>query len=198
MTRWEQLYVQKRDEVLAAPPSLCAESAVRLFVAHDKRRILDLGCGIGRDAFHLTGNGLSVVGIDAAASALRIANTPRGVGRNWPSFAQADARVLPFPDASFDGVYSFGLLHEFTQDTREQDIAAVMSEISRVLKPHGLLVLAVLSGEPEQGLPQVCLFAERAFDTVTRSLHRIEKRAYNDIGCTGKSDYRIWYGAFGK
>jgi len=198
LIRWQQLYVQKKDEVVSAPPSYCAQNATRIFATNSKQSILDLGCGIGRDTFHLAASNLSVVGVDAAESGLTIANRHGDGKHKTPLFARADARALPFPDAFFDGVYCFGLLHEFTDVTREQDIDAVMSEIDRVLAPKGLLILAVLSGEPEQGLPHVYLFTEQAFDAATRSFRTLEKRTYADIGCTGKTDYHVWYGVFAK
>ncbi len=198
LTRWQQLYLEKRDEVVSVAPSYCAQNATRIFIENSKRSILDLGCGIGRDTFHLAASNLSVVGVDAAESGLMIANRHKETKQRNPVFARADARTLPFPDASFEGVYCFGMLHEFTEVTREQDIGAVMKEIDRVLAPQGLLILAVLSGEPEQGLPHVYLFTEQVFDAVTRAFQTLEKRTYNDIGCTGKTDYHVWYGAFHK
>ncbi len=198
MTRWERLYIETRDEALSARPSLCARTTAAIFTEQRSKQILDLGCGIGRDTFYLAACNLSVIGIDAAESGLAMANSRRESGRKMPSFAGADARALPFPDASFDGVYCFGVLHEFTGETREHDVSAVMQEIHRVLVPEGLLVLAVLSGQPEEGLPHVYLFTEQAFDDAAYRFQVLEKRTYNDIGATGKTDYHIWYGLFGK
>lgn len=198
LTRWQQLYVEMREKVVSAPPSCCAQNAARIFADNRKRWILDLACGIGRDTFYLAASGLSVVGIDAAESGLSLADNQRNGKQKEPLFAGADARALPFPDVFFEGVYCFGLLHEFTDTDREQNVDAVMGEIGRVLAPEGLLILAVLAGEPEQGLPHVYLFTEQAFDDATRSFRTLEKRAYKDVGCTGSAEYAIWYGVFAK
>lgn len=192
MTRWQQFY--KEDErVQSAPPTHCARHAAEVFVQRDRQIILDLGCGTGRDSSYLADQGLFVVGLDLAESGLAIAKRVRKNEANW---INADARQLPFRNASFEGVFCFGLLHEFTGETREDDAREVMSEIRRVLKSLGILVLAVLSGEPEKGLPQVYLFTERYFDSVTQGFQAVAKREYEDIGCTGKEDYRVWSGVF--
>ncbi|MGB8658240.1 MAG: class I SAM-dependent methyltransferase [Candidatus Zixiibacteriota bacterium] len=197
MTRWQHFY-EEDERVLSASPSYCARNAVEVFSRYNKRTILDLGCGVGRDSFHLVENGFRVVGVDLAESGLMIANRVRKNRRKELTLLKADARNLPFLNASFEGVYCFGLLHEFTGETKENDIAEVMNEIHRVLQSSGILVLAVLSGEPEKGLPHVHLFTEQMFDDATRLFQIIEKRECYDIGCTGKEDYRVWYGAFTK
>ena len=43
-----------------------------------------------------------------------------------------DARDMPFADASFDAVFSFGVLHHLVRDWRR-----ALSEASRVLEPKG-------------------------------------------------------------
>jgi ubiquinone/menaquinone biosynthesis C-methylase UbiE len=111
---------------------------------------------------------------------------------------QADAHQLPCSPSSFDGVYCFGLLHEFTGPSAVEDVNSVMKEVARVLRPKGKLVLAVLAGEPDQGLPHVRLFNEAMLDKATGKLTCLEKRIVNDIGCTGSSDYRVWRGAYVK
>jgi ubiquinone/menaquinone biosynthesis C-methylase UbiE len=50
---------------------------------------------------------------------------------------QGDAEKLPFPDATFDGVVSHGVIHH-TPDT-----ARCVAEMARVLKPGGLAVVSV-------------------------------------------------------
>ena len=51
-----------------------------------------------------------------------------------------------------------------------------MWETQRALAPGGILVLAVLSGDPEKGLPHVGLFNEASFDATTRGISWVEKR----------------------
>jgi 2-polyprenyl-3-methyl-5-hydroxy-6-metoxy-1,4-benzoquinol methylase len=49
-------------------------SEVPRFKRHKVKRILDLGCGLGRPCIHLAERGFEVVGIDISKSALRMAN----------------------------------------------------------------------------------------------------------------------------
>ena len=197
MTRWEQFF-QEDERALSVPPSYSVRNAVGVFSKRNKHNILDLGCGLGRDYFYLAENGFFVIGVDLAESGLMIA---KQIGKSKgiaTILVKSDAKSLPFPDKSFEGVYCFGLLHEFTGETKDNDIRKVMSEIYRILKFSGVLVLAVLSGEPVEGLPDVYLFTEQMFDNYTRSFQLVDKRQFNDIGCTGKKDYRVWYGIFTK
>ena len=52
-----------------------------------------------------------------------------------PDVQEADAEALPFSDASFDMVYSNGVLHHVP------DIAKAIREVFRVLKPGGIVYL---------------------------------------------------------
>lgn len=194
LTRWQRLYAEMSEQVRSVPPAQSAHAAAQVFAAHGKRLILDLGCGRGRDSVCLATYDLRVVAVDAAETGLRLsASHP---GKAAPMFVCADARKLSLRDALFDGVYCFGLLHEFTGETRTHDVDAVMREVRRVLAPGGILVLAVLSGDPAKGLPHVYLFSESEFDRATRGLRVLDKREFDDTGCTGRGDYRVWYGVF--
>ena len=200
MTRWDKWFskdnLAKDERILSAPPSRSAEHATRGFLARKKRFILDLACGVGRDTFCLEARGLEVVGVDASPNGLGIAQQAKSERDAVSEFVMADARQLPFKDGSFEGVYCFGLLHEFTGEGRDEAVEMVMSEVGRSLCNAGVLVLTVLSGEPEAGLPQVQLYTRLMFESVTRGLQAIEVKRFDDVGCTGVADYHVWYGLF--
>ncbi len=106
---------------------------------HPPARVLDLGCGPGRDVRFLSEMGFRALGLDRSAGMLGEARR-----RVEAPFVQADMRVLPFADGSFDGVWACAsLLH-----VPRAEAPAVLAEIKRVLE-HGHLFLAVKRGEGE-------------------------------------------------
>jgi SAM-dependent methyltransferase len=102
------------------------------------RRVLELGCGSAPCSRWLATQGASVVGLDLSAGMLRHAvRAGHETGLAVP-LVQADAGRLPFADGSFDLACSaFGAVPFVT------DSAAVMREVTRVLRPGGRWVFAV-------------------------------------------------------
>jgi len=103
-------------------------------------RLLDLGCGPGRDAAWLTAHGASVIGADLSAGMLTLARAAIP-GR----LVQLDMRRLPFTDGAFAGVWGMAsLLH-----LPKAEMAGALREIRRVLIPNGGLVLGLQAGIEE-------------------------------------------------
>jgi SAM-dependent methyltransferase len=95
------------------------------------RDVLEIGCGMGAMAMHWAQQGAQVTAVDLTDVA--VAQTTRrfdlmGLAGD---IRQADARALPFADARFDYVYSWGVLHH------SPDLARSVVELMRVLKPKG-------------------------------------------------------------
>lgn len=106
---------------------------VRGFVTlPENPRILDLGCGTGRNVALLTAFGRAL-GADPSPEALRIA---RGLGLSG-RLVGASAERLPFRDGAFDLVTALDVLEHL-----EDDLLG-MAEIRRVLRPDGFLLAAV-------------------------------------------------------
>src|SRR5580765_4167056 len=104
-----------------------------LAVGGTRLRILDLGCGSGRE---LSSWGAapedSIIGIDLNRARLAAART------RFPdrTFLQACGEALPFRDATFDRVISSVALPYM-------DIPQALAEIHRVLVPGGTLMLSL-------------------------------------------------------
>jgi len=99
--------------------------------------VLDLGCGIGDDAFRIAARiapGGRVVGVDASAGLIAQALARQCSLAGAVSFALADARRLPFPDQTFDRVRIDRTLQHIAGPQK------VVDEMFRVLKPGGLAV----------------------------------------------------------
>ena len=103
--------------------------------------VLDVGCGTGTLAItakQRVGQSGVVVGIDASPEMIERAKRKARKTGVEVNFQTAVVEALPFPDASFDVVFSTLMLHHLPRSVREQ----CAREIRRVLKPDGR-VLAV-------------------------------------------------------
>jgi SAM-dependent methyltransferase len=103
-------------------------------------RVLDIGCGRGEILRHCSSRGARAYGVDYAPVALRMARKlaiPDGRGQGALGIYQADAKVLPFPDASFDRVLMFDLVEHLHPWELDQALA----EAWRVLRCNGRLII---------------------------------------------------------
>jgi tellurite methyltransferase len=103
-----------------------------------RRRVLDAGCGGGRNLPYFLARGFEVFAIDAEAGAA--SHVAALVARLAPHLPPDNVRTgpveqLPWPDASMDAVIASALLH-FARDRAHFD--AMVAELWRVLAPGAL------------------------------------------------------------
>jgi SAM-dependent methyltransferase len=95
---------------------------------------VDVGCGEGRVARHLTELGHRVVGVDSSPALMKAA---LGADSAFDATV-ADAARMPFPDDHFDlAVASLSLM---TMD----DMPAVVNEVARILRPGGRFCFSIV------------------------------------------------------
>lgn len=95
-------------------------------------RLLEIGCGMGTDLLQFARGGALCTGIDLTPRSVEITRHRFALYDMPGNFLVADGERLPFPDESFDVVYSNGVLHH-TPNT-----AAAVREVHRVLRQGGL------------------------------------------------------------
>ncbi|MEW5946757.1 MAG: class I SAM-dependent methyltransferase [bacterium] len=110
------------------------------------RRVLDAGCGTGREVSMFLDDGCDAYGIDLPA-----------LSRFWPRYGNSperffccDASSLPFPDDFFDVVYSLGVIEHIGTRIGHCTLAGdyrearrrYASELLRVARPGGRIIVA--------------------------------------------------------
>jgi len=106
------------------------------FGHHRGERVLEIGSGTGCDLFQFAKHGALAYGIDVTPAHLKLARQRLG-GRAQVLFG--DATSIPFASATFDYVYSHGVLHHIDHPEK------VVHEIIRVLRPGGRFNVHVYS-----------------------------------------------------
>jgi len=103
-------------------------------------RVLDAGCGYGRNLVHLLREGCEVFALDADAEGVehvRQLSASLETGLPAENFQVGAIEQMPFADGFADVVLCNSVLH-FAQDSRQ--FRAMLAELWRVLKPGGLLL----------------------------------------------------------
>jgi ubiquinone/menaquinone biosynthesis C-methylase UbiE len=109
-------------------------------------RVLDLACGPGIVAEAIAPLATELFGIDTTPAMVSAAERRLGAaGFAHARFQVARAEALPFGPAEFDAVITRLSFHHFP------DLPAVLSEIRRVLRPGGRLVVADVLSSPDAG-----------------------------------------------
>src|SRR5260370_4142612 len=111
--------------------------------------VLDVGCGTGTLAMevaHRVGHAVRVAAVDPGTQQIARARL-KAARRNAPiEFQIGVIEQLPFPDQTFDVVFSTLMMHHLPASLKRQGLA----EIARVLKPGGRLVIADFKRKQER------------------------------------------------
>ena len=101
-------------------------------------RILDAGCGAGRDLNYFKEAGFEAEGFDGSSALVEIATRESG-----PKVWRADFRMLSLPKESYDGIWAYRSLIHLPPEGCQRAMASFFS----ALRPGGILLVAFDFGE---------------------------------------------------
>jgi SAM-dependent methyltransferase len=147
--------VDKREEVTIAEYQLTAESfragtwhhdvsqnrdALTAVMPRNPGKILDIGCGPGRDLVAFKSQGHTVVGLDATPAFVEIAKELSGCEVWHQSFLNLD-----LPNAEFDGIFANASLIHVPSD----EMVKVLKDLHEALVVKGAIVMSMCRGNWE-------------------------------------------------
>lgn len=136
MAEWDQIL---REEWYSQeePDELVVSLVTSLRKKNRKVRILDLGCGAGRNLIYMANQGFQAHGIDMSKTGLEFAKE-RLKKRNLEGYVvRGDMSLLPYLGSCFDAVIClYTIYHQ-----KLKGIQKTISEIHRVLKERGTLLM---------------------------------------------------------
>jgi ubiquinone/menaquinone biosynthesis C-methylase UbiE len=122
--------------------------SLELMDIHQGDRILELGCGAGYAIKLILEKNLAeeIVGLDISPTIIRSARmrNKKAMIEEKVKLVQANLNTLPFHDKSFNTVFSIQTIYFWT------DVASTLSEIFRVLKPEGIVILTFSDGKEKE------------------------------------------------
>ena len=110
------------------------------------KKVLDAGCGPGRDSDYFVEDGFDGMGIDASEEFIKIAKKEVKNAK----FKVMDFRKLDLKDNSFDGIWAMASLVHVDR----KDILKVLKGFYKVLSLDGILYISVKEGEGDEEIRQ--------------------------------------------
>ncbi|MFO7991538.1 MAG: class I SAM-dependent methyltransferase [Thermoplasmata archaeon] len=163
------------------------------YIDHPNPKIVDIGCGDGRDSMYLLKQDAEVFSVDMSKGMLDIVE--KNVHGSQP--VKSDVRRLPFSSRTFHGVWCSGMLYHLPKEELEK----ALDEIHRLLCKKGIFSFNFKEGEGEGmeeeprsygGHPRY--FAYYTFKEMREKLthFRVRKKEYYPMDVFGDKIIHLW------
>jgi SAM-dependent methyltransferase len=160
--------------------------SVAQFTRYQGKEVLEVGVGAGTDHLQWARAGAICHGVDLTDAGVETTRSRLALYGFSSELQRCDAEKLPYPDESFDVVYSWGVIHHSERPE------AILEEVRRVLKPGGVFLgmmyglhsfgvlrlwvkHALLAGKPWRGLRDVVWHHKESIGTKAYTFSEFER-----------------------
>ena len=155
-------HAQERDGYTVEPWKAEARgNFLSLIKRENKKSLLEIGAGPGKDSKFFEQNGLDVTCIDLSPEMIKLC-LQKGLTAHI-----MDVNDLKFPPNSFNAVY---VLNSFLHIS-ETEVIAALENVKRVLKPAGLFYLGVYGGQESEGIWEKDTYTPKRFFSLRSDEH---------------------------
>ena len=140
MTEWNKILREEwygKEE----PDEIVLNFANLLKMNNRKAQVLDLGCGAGRHQLFMAKHGFEAHGVDSSETGLNLAKQRLKYQKLDVFLVKCDMKKLPYVDSCFDAVICLHTIYHQKLEGMQETV----SEISRILRKRGLLLINFLS-----------------------------------------------------
>ncbi|HHY34696.1 MAG TPA: class I SAM-dependent methyltransferase [Firmicutes bacterium] len=142
---WDDCYRRLPSDWKTRPLPQKAQDVCRFLSATGVKKVLDVGCGVGRWSILFARSGMKPVGVDVSETAIRLAKGWAAEEKLQVEFLVGSAQMLPFSSEFFDAVVANSVIdHMDTTEARQ-----AMEEVTRVLRLEGVLFVSFDGPNPE-------------------------------------------------
>lgn len=129
------------------------QSFLNILLETNKKTLLEIGAGTGRDSMFFQDRGISVICTDLSQEMVNLCKV-KGLEAHEMGFDE-----LTFPDESFDSVWALNcLLH-----VPKQELEGILEGIKRVLKTGGYFYMGVYGGRSSEGIWEEDFYEPKRF-----------------------------------
>ena len=137
---WNKVY-RSDASFFGDSPSNFASDCYEEFKEHRVKKILELGCGQGRDSIFFASNNIDVVALDSSKLAVdALSNLTNEKNLSIHPMIHNANEGIPFDDSSFDAVYAHMF---FNMRFGDEKLEYLFLEVKRVLSEDGLNFFSV-------------------------------------------------------
>lgn len=187
---WNNYYRQK---LAPDEPSKFAQDMME-YLEKDKK-LIELGCGNGRDAIFFSGNRINVIAIDQSESSINDLNN-KVYNDNIKFISDDFIKTNILQESEFDYVYSRFTMHSISEE--QEDI--LLSRVNNTLKKEGLFFIEVRSIKDDiYGLGKkigrnTYIYNEhtRRFIVMEELVKKLELIGFNIVFANESNDYAIY------